>query len=546
MQRSAGILLPLFSLPGTPWTGSLGRGARAFADFLVSAGCRWWQMLPIGPIDMCNSPYSSASAFAGETLYLDIDELIEEGLLDPADRPALSGESPSLSSVRSADYPKARRFRTELWRKAFSRYRAGNGGARYRAREEAFFAENRFWLDDYALFRVLSGRFGTNSWPTWPEEFRSRRSEALECAAREEADQIAYHRFTQLIFDTQWTSLKEYCNTRGVALLGDVPIYVGGASADTWANRDLFLLDAGGQPVRISGAPADAFNPDGQRWDSPLYNWDRLRETGYGWWLHRLGKTLSRFDAVRLDHFIGFYNYYSFPVEKRDRSLPLRPDEPTGGLTPSTKIDTDGGFWTAGPREDFLDTVFARFPKEAFIAEDLGVMTPGVHALRDHYALPGMRVLVFSYENRSPDDPDPMGLAPAVSVACSGTHDTQTVRGWLEEIRRPDTPIPVSYQDVSRLFSRFLTSGGGPQAAPAPEETPDPGRLTLGAVRDVLASPAETALVPIQDFLGLGDEARINFPGKSENNWLWRLGETDLTPELAGSIRRELAAARRD
>ena len=550
-QRTAGILLPLFSLPGTPWTGTLGRGARGFADFLARAGCRWWQMLPIGPIDGFHSPYSSVSAFAGETLYLDLDELADQGLLDRADLPAPDREPAPAGGIRKADYETARAARTALRRKAFARYRARQGGEAYRAREEAFYAENRFWLDDYTLFRVLAEKFGTSDWPRWPEEYRDRAPDALGAARREAAEEIALHRFTQLVFDTQWRALKEYCSTRGVMILGDVPIYVGMASADTWSNRGLFRLDAQGRPIRISGAPADAFNPDGQRWDSPLYDWDRLAETGYTWWLRRLGKTLSRFDAVRLDHFIGFYNYYSFPVEKRDRAMPIRPDEPTGGLVPSTPIDPDGGFWTAGPREDFLDTVFAHLPKRAFIAEDLGVMTPGVHALRDHYDLPGMNVLLFTYEGLSGADPDPMESVRPVAVACTGTHDTETVRGWLDDLRAPNPLNPTSYAYIAETFRRHLTdeekkrTDPGRMTNPAEAAPRDLDLLTRCGVREVLASPAETALVPIQDFLALDNRARINFPGRSDNNWLWRLGEGTLTEELANTIRRELVRADR-
>lgn len=549
MERSAGILLPLFSLPNESHVGTMGRDARAFVDFLAEAGCRWWQMLPINPIDRYYSPYSNASAFAGEPLYLDLEELADEGLLDRDDLP--KAVPSSFSDRPKADYEAAGAERLPLYQKAFARYRAGEGGTRYRVREETFLSENVFWLDDYTFFCVLADRFGTTVWPRWPKAFRDRDPEALVRVRRESEETFAFHRFTQLVFDTQWCGLKEYCNTKGVRILGDVPIYVGMASADTWTNRQFFRLDDDGWPRRISGAPADAFSPDGQRWDSPLYNWSRLEETGFDWWLRRLDMTLRRFDAVRLDHFIGFYNYYSFPIYKRDRSIPVGPDEPTDGLVPTTPIDADGGFWTAGPREKFLDTVFAHFPKEAFIAEDLGVMTPGVHALRDHYQLPGMKVLVFAYEHRAGTDPDPMTEVCRNSVACTGTHDTQTVRGWLEELRNPESPIPVNYSYVAEVFGRHLTQAEATVAVPS--RYTDPVRVTEQemnllvrcGVREVLASRAETALVPIQDFLGLDDTARVNSPGRIENNWLWHLGRNDLSSDLAASIRNELEATNR-
>lgn len=545
MTRSAGILLPLFSLPGAAGTGALGETARAFADFLAEAGCGWWQMLPINPIDHCHSPYSSSSAFAGEPLYLDLNELADEGLL-----PSESLPCGNTKNSRTADYEYARSVRAPLWREAFAQYRNG-GGAKYRAHEEAFRETNRFWLNDYALFCVLADRFRTPAWQEWPEEFRRRDRQALDEIRNTEREDLEFHIFLQLVFDTQWREFKAYCNAKKVRILGDVPIYVGLTSADTWANQDLFRLGRDGRPERITGAPADAFNPDGQRWDSPLYNWDRMEETGFSWWLDRLGVTLSRFDAVRLDHFIGFYNYYSFPLQKRDRSLPIRPDEPTGGLTPATPIDADGGFWTAGPKEKFLDAVFARFPKTSFIAEDLGVMTPGVHALRNHYELPGMDVLVFSYEGLKRNDRDPMTLLKKNAVACSGTHDTPTLRGWLTSLRKPIAGVPIDFSYVARVFAKRLPKGERPGRSlkritnPKRVTPRDIDLLVRGGIRAVLHSKPDTALVPIQDFLNLDDTARMNFPGRSEGNWLWRLQETDLTPELAASVRSMIKDAER-
>ncbi len=540
-RRSGGILLPIFSIPGPAFAGTLGRPARSFIDFLADAGIRWWQMLPINPIDFCHSPYASPSTFAGETLYLDPEEFLFEGLLDPDDLE--SSRSPSdVGDPSFVDYPRAEAVRVPLYRKAFARYRSGIGGKKYRERAEAFLEKNRFWLEDHVLFRVLSDRFQTNDWRVWPEEFRRRAPSALDSLRSEAEEEIAFHSFTQLVFDSQWRDLRDYAGNRGVLLLGDVPIYVGAASVDTWANRSLFQIDIDGALQRVAGAPADAFNPDGQRWDSPLYRWDRMEESGFDWWLKRLGVTLDRFDAVRLDHFIGFYNYYSFPKEKRDRSLPVTEDEPTGGLVPSTPIDRDGGFWTAGPKETFLDAVFARFPKTSFIAEDLGDMTPGVHALRKHYHLPGMEVLVFVYDGKPEGTPDPMDHCDPVSVACSGTHDTQPVAGWLDDLitGRSDA---ANFSLVARSFLNHLPEGE--RSVLDLDRLTDRSRvtsddlplLTRAGILSVMKSASTTALFPIQDLLGLGGESRINFPGRPDQNWQWRLLPDYLTDSFSASIR---------
>ena len=427
VRRSSGALAPLFSLPGVRDVGSLGRGARRFVDFLADSGQRWWQSLPVNPIDAYGSPYAGRSAFAGETLYLDLEDLRDEGLLDDADLDAawfLPNDVASLNCADAAlppsstpqtdarseriDYRVAFERRRPCWRKAFERYRDGVGGAKYRALEKHFRYENGFWLDDFVLFAALSEEFG-HSWQTWPVEFRRRDAAALAEFAEKRADELDYLRFLQLVFDVQWNELRAYCAERNVGLFGDVPIYVGKNSADVWAFRDLFQVDLEGRTIREAGVPADDFNPEGQRWNSPLYRWERHRETDFDWWRRRMKKTLSRFDLVRLDHFIGFYNFYSFPgdgvpetvlstssktddaptapqkhgkaagvLKKAFISLFGKPREiqPCDANSPKKQHIVDGvayeDGWEPGPQEAFFNAIFADCPREAFVAEDLG------------------------------------------------------------------------------------------------------------------------------------------------------------------------------
>ncbi len=535
-KRSCGVLLPLFSLPGTPLIGTLGRVANQFASFLADTGFSWWQMLPITPIDPFHSPYSSCSAFAGETLFLDLEDFVREGLLEQEDLD--NSKRHAVSSwegiPHQVNYARARQIAIPLYQKAYDHYKKGEGGKKYRQREESFREENSDWLDDFVLYRLLSLRFGTENWSRWPEPYRTRDQSALKELRFLVRDALERKKFLQLVFDVQWSEFKDHCHRSGIQLLGDVPIYAAGA--ETWVHPELFLLNDDGGLARIAGAPADAFNPDGQRWNLPVYNWQKMEENQFDWWVRRIGKTLSRFDAVRLDHFIGFYNYYSFPplvpgVE------PFPGEDLTFGLTPATEIDDQGGFWTMGPGEKLLDTLFDRFDKSRFIAEDLGVMTPGVHQLRDHYELPGMEVLVFSFDGRKGNSPDPMKNWRSRSVACTGTHDTETILGWLKSIRKGAIDS-VDFDYILRTLASYIPNASVPKT---PVSNEDLTQLVEGAIRGVMQSQSILALFPFQDLLALDDSARMNFPGRSEGNWSWRfvpeLREEFLSPPFQEKIR---------
>ncbi len=637
VRRSSGALAPLFSLPGVRDVGSLGRCARRFVDFLADSGQRWWQSLPVNPIDAYGSPYAGRSAFAGETLYLDLEDLRDEGLLDDADLTAawfLPNDAASLNcadvpnSADSAfppsstpqtdarseriDYRVAFERRRPRWRKAFERYRDGVGGAKYRALEKHFRYENNFWLDEYVLFAALSDEYGC-TWRDWPVEFRRRDAAALAEFAEKRADELDYLRFLQLVFDVQWNELRSYCAERNVGLFGDVPIYVGKNSADVWAFRDLFQVDLEGRTIREAGVPADDFNPEGQRWNSPLYRWERHRETDFDWWRRRMKKTLSRFDLVRLDHFIGFYNFYSFPgdgvPEEVDAAnadaFPPSPkstqkqnfvsrlikafakksskNQPNNKYRSPKQNIVDGvayeDGWEPGPQKAFFDAIFADCPREAFVAEDLGVMNAGVCALRDRYRLPGMQVFQFSFDDVKIDAqtgaaPNPLENWSENYVAYTGTHDAAPILGWLADVekygggawpsldfagivdvleryRRPDD-VPAAILDgdaPAEEPSNSTQSADFPQSSGS--TTPTLGvslrceslsaqiaALRTAALRAVAQSPCRLAIFPIQDVLGLSNDARVNFPGVGDGNWTWRFADDALTPETRRELRK--------
>lgn len=510
MDRSSGILLHISSLPGAPFCGDLGLGARRFVDFLASAGQQWWQMLPVNPIDKFNSPYASVSSFAGEPIYIDLVSLLEERLLSPDDL----GIRPSGPVSRTA-YSVARDLRSKHWKTAFERFLSDKGSRIFRDHYPRFIAENNSWIWSHGIFMALAKKFGTDHWMTWPDA-ALRRAEplALREVTREMEQQIGYHIFLQLVFDIQWRQLRDYCRDKGIRLIGDIPIYVGANSSDTWANAELFQIDRENCCFeRVAGVPADSFNPDGQRWNSPLYRWERHAEDGFTWWKERIRNNLRRFDVLRLDHFIGFYNYYSFPADEAD-------------------TDPEHRFWTPGPKEHFMDTLFEEFPRSAFIAEDLGVMNPEIHAMRDKYELPGMNVLQFAFDFRR--DSDPTQEWRPNSIVCTGTHDTNTIGGWFDEIRSDRAkPEPFwNFDFIYRKIKEYI-----PDLDPSKTQRLTKEHLCRAIVAYVMNSPGNVSIFPMQDILGLGTEARMNFPGHIENNWVWRLENERLNEELASEIR---------
>ncbi|HLV65085.1 MAG TPA: 4-alpha-glucanotransferase [Polyangiaceae bacterium] len=490
--RSSGILLHPSSLPGPHGAGDLGPFAHRFVDFLARAGQRWWQMLPVGPLGAGNSPYDSASSFAGNPLLVSLELLVRDGLLEASE----IGAPRALVEAKRALFPASSRFRERRLRRAFERFGARAKGD-LQAELESFRERNRRWLPGFTLFRALKRANGNRPWTTWEPDLALRRGRAVERARRELEREVSYEEFLQFAFDRQWTELRQHCAEKGVLLLGDVPMYVAHDGADVWENREVFQLDECGERRVLAGVPPDYFSADGQLWGNPVYDWQALAKTDYEWWIARLENTLHRFDAVRLDHFIGFHRCWEVPA----------------GATSARE-----GQFTIVPGRDFFEKARARLGGLPFVAEDLGLVTDEVHALRDEFELPGMRVLEFAFAGDFRDY-QPHRF-PRNCVVYTGTHDNDTVVGWLGAFERARDPEERHrlLSERRRALAYAACSGDEPH---------------WDFVRLALASVANTALFPLQDLLGLGSEGRMNVPGTAEGNWAYRCREHDLSDALA-------------
>ncbi|SFO92796.1 4-alpha-glucanotransferase [Oscillibacter sp. PC13] len=481
MERSAGILLPIFSLPSPYGIGSLGREARVFADFLHAAGQRWWQILPVGPTGAGNSPYTSVSTFAGNPLLIDLELLEEEGLLDHADLKAAV-----VPAGDQIDYAALRKSRTLLLRKAFFRGYSRNTAAVQR------FIEQNVWVKEYALYMASKENFGNRAWPDWPDEaLRRHVPEAVKRYRRELREAVAFHTYVQYLFFTQWAALKRDVNHRGIRLIGDLPIYVSLDSSDTWSERREFLLDSDGKPAKVAGVPPDYFSEEGQLWGNPLYDWKAQQADGFGWWIRRVEGASRLFDAIRIDHFRAFEHYWAVP---------------------SSAKSAKEGNWEQGPGMALLGVLTGWFPQITYIAEDLGLLTDAVHQLRDEAGLPGMKVLEFAFSG-----PDNAYLPHHYTPHCicyTGTHDNDTLLGWYDHAAPEERAFAEQYLGVSG------------------REAVRRGLLRLGQ-----GSVAELFVAQMQDYLALGCQARINVPGVAGGNWRWNMLPGQLTEDLAGEIR---------
>jgi 4-alpha-glucanotransferase len=493
-QRRSGILLHPTSLPGPHGHGDLGQEAHEFLRFLARAGQSLWQMLPVVPTGGGDSPYDSPSAFAGSPELANLRYLVEDGLLDAGDLLAPG----RLRSAPRARYGASKTFRGRRLRKAFQRFRAGvarQGLEELRERE-------RFWLQDYALFAALKVQRNGEPWFNWPMELRRREPAALNAARAALGDEIAFHEFVQLVFDRQWQRLRGHARHLGVLLLGDIPMFVAHDGADVWQHQDLFQLDAAGERRCVAGVPPDYFSAEGQRWGNPLYDWNRLRDTGYAWWIERLRASLRRFDAVRLDHFIGFHRYWEIP--------------------PHSTSAREGRFVEV-PGQDFFEKVRSALGDLPFIAEDLGIVTPEVERLRDAFAMPGMRVLAFAFADGA------QAYLPhrfhRRCVVYTGTHDNDTLLGFLNAGDRVQDPHQREQLRKERDRALYYVGSDGREPH-------------WDLIRSALASVADTAVFPIQDVLGQGSEARMNVPGTPNGNWGYRVQAELLSSSVAAKLTR--------
>lgn len=481
-MRSCGILMHISSLPSPYGIGTFGREAEHFADWLRDAGQKYWQVLPIGPTGYGDSPYQPFSSFAGNPLLIDLDELVENGFLTKKSvEEADYGADPSY-----VDYEKVNKTKMALLREAFAGFTDDVGYT-------SFVMDEQDWLDDYALFTALKEKFGGKPWTMWDDDIKMREPEAMKRWQDELKDEIKFVKFVQYIFFRQWDRFHRYCNKNGIQIIGDIPIYVSPDSADVWAQPELFELDEQRNPKRVAGVPPDYFSKTGQLWGNPLYNWEEMHNTGYKWWLKRIGKSKENYDMLRIDHFRAFDTYYAIPA---------------GHQT------AEHGTWEKGPGMELFNAIKNDIGDVNIIAEDLGEIFDSVKELLKDTGFPGMRVLQFGF---NPDNTDNIHLPhnyPANCCAYTGTHDNATIMQWYKEADPKSRAMAKRYLKPN-LFEKF----------------------NMCCIRTVYASPANLAIIPMQDVLGLGKEGRMNVPSTLGGNWNWRMLPGKLTVSKAEALK---------
>ena len=484
-MRASGILMPVFSLPSRYGIGSFSKSAYQFVDMLKKAGQKYWQILPLCPTSYGDSPYQSFSTYAGNPYFIDLDQLIEEKLLTRKECQACDfGDDP-----QDIDYGKLYENRFKLLRKAYERANVGED-----QEFEAYRRKNAWWLDDYALFMAVKDRFDGVAWNEWAEDIRLRWSNAMDYYRRELYYEIEFYSYLQFVFMKQWKKLKNYANINGIEIIGDIPIYVAFDSADAWANPELFQFDSENLPTAVAGCPPDGFSADGQLWGNPLNRWDYHRETGFDWWIRRIAYCSELYDVVRIDHFRGFDEYYSIPY---------------GDTT------ARNGHWEKGPGIALFEAAKNRLGELNIIAEDLGYITDSVKKLVADSGFPGMKVLEFAFDSREKSDYLPYTYEKN-SVVYTGTHDNETIAGWYAGLDKSDLKMCTDYMNIDRI--------------PGKEYHWDFIRLAMLSVSDL-------CVIPIQDYLGLDNCARINHPSTLGTNWRWRLAKGQLSASLLKEIR---------
>ena len=481
-MRQSGILMHITSLPGPCGVGTMGKQAYAFVDFLASAGQRCWQILPLNPTGFGDSPYQSCSTFAGNHYLIDLPKLVEEGLL-------LQEELDEIcwcDRDSKVDFGLQYKHKLAVLNKAFARHGETAEFARFRG-------ENDWWLPDYAAYLCIKEHFDGKPWYQWPEEWKERRCDCIAAAVEFAGyDRLQFHCFVQYLFFKQWTKLTEYAHSKGVRIIGDVPIYVPLDSVDVWKEPHLFQLDEKLDPVAVAGCPPDGFSEDGQLWGNPLYRWDVMEQDGFSWWIRRLKAAGELYDVIRIDHFRGLEAYWSVPFGENTAR---------------------GGKWIKGPGEAFIRAVQKALPELELIAEDLGFLTQEVLDLRDNSGYPGMKVLGFAFDSREPSDYLPHSYI-SNTVCYTGTHDNMTTRQWFDTASSDAVAYAVEYMNLSE------------------EEG-----YVWGVIRTAFSSVSDLCVIPMQDFLDLGAEARMNFPGTlSDSNWTWRVKDGIINNALAKRI----------
>ncbi len=478
-MRNSGILLHISSLPSPYGIGTFGKAAYKFVDFLKDAKQSYWQILPLGPTSYGDSPYQTFSAFANNPYFIDLDLLVEEKLLEKEDI-QLNIENPSY-----VEYNYQYEHRFSILRKAFASF--DQQSTEYKA----FLKSEKYWLDDYALFMSIKGKFDGQSWLHWDNVYRLRDEETLKNARITFKEEIGFHKFMQYMANKQWLDLKDYANDKGIKIIGDMPIYVSYDSSDVWANPNMFDLDENRMPNHVAGVPPDEYSDDGQLWGNPLYHWEHLKETNYQWWIDRVKASMKIFDMIRIDHFIGFVNFFSIPYG----------DE-----------NARAGVWEKGPGYDIFDAIKNQIGDVDIIAEDLGAVTEEVRKVLKQTGYPGMKLLQFGYDGDTQNEYFPANYQENV-IAYTGTHDNMTTKTWFKSLSPKQKKFCLKSIGCS-LFDNKVDC----------------------LVKETLKSNAQTAIIPMQDYLRLGSEARMNIPSTLGNNWKWRVRSEQLTKKLSEKI----------
>ncbi len=488
MERGSGVLLHITSLPSDFGIGDLGPEAYRFVDFLAAAGQRYWQILPLNPTGtyLGNSPYTSYSVFAGNSLLISPKILQQVGLLTQTDLDKVT--SISLTKV---DYQKVVESKSKLLLRAFE---SASGRLARDQEFHRFCADNAGWLDDFSLFAALKDEYREVSWDEWPVEIRDRNPEKLSAWRDKLRRRILRSKFLQYVFYKQWLALKDYANQKKIKIIGDIPIYPSMDSSDAWSHPDLFKLDDAKRPLYVAGAPPDYFSKTGQRWGNPVYDWDELEKTQYAWWVSRVKQNLKLCDMVRLDHFRGFVAYWEIPAVEE------------------TAIN---GKWVRGRPDDFFRVLMKEIPKLPLILEDLGHITPDVKEVMERLGFPGMKVLLFAFGYDLPTNPYAPHNYGRNCVVYTGTHDNNTILGWFEKEAGPEDKLRLE-----TYLGREV----------------DPKSISWDVIRLASASVARLCIIPLQDILSLGEEARMNLPSLSSGNWEWRTPAGSFTPELANRL----------